>query len=441
MTTFSIKTLGCKVNQFESETLEQALVNQGYRPACGQEEADICVINTCTVTQKASMQSRQAIRQAIRANPEARILVTGCYAQTEPEAIQKIAGVHDIVSHSDKSRILEILSLTEEPKSRRAEGPIVANFRSSALPNFHKQGRTRPYLKIQDGCNAFCAYCIVPFARGKSRSLPIESVLESISRLKADGIHEIVLTGIHLGHYGLDLEPGTCLNDLLIAVENAALMERIRISSIEPAEISNELIDRIAGSKIFCHHFHIPLQSGDNEVLKRMNRPYTREMFHHIICRIHDRIPDAAIGADVLVGFPGESNAAFDQTVSLIEALPITYLHVFPFSPRKGTPAYSFADQIPHSIVKARCSTLRAIGKAKKKCFYRSHIGKELEILVEGVRDNTAGHLKGMTSNYIPVMVEGKDHLRNTLVVVRIIRQQGEAAMFGIISNSHQISA
>jgi threonylcarbamoyladenosine tRNA methylthiotransferase MtaB len=163
--------------------------------------------------------------------------------------------------------------------------------------------------------------------------------------------------------------------------------------------------------------------------------------FHHIVCRIHDRIPDAAIGADVLVGFPGESDAAFDQTVSLIEALPITYLHVFPFSPRKGTPAYSFVDQIPHSVVKARCSTLRALGKAKKNCFYRSHIGKEVEILVEGVRDNTTGHLKGMTSNYIPVMVEGKDHLRNTLTMVRIIRQQGEAAMFGVISNSQQISA
>ena len=377
------------------------------------------------------MQSRQAIRQAIRANPEARILVTGCYAQTEPEAIKKIAGVHDIVSHSDKSRIPEILSMTEEPK-----GCLLL---TSALPNFHLQGRTRPFLKIQDGCNAFCAYCVVPFARGKGRSLPIESVLESISRLKTDGIYEIVLTGIHLGHYGLDLKPGTCLNDLLIAVESAAPMERIRISSIELAEISNELIDRIADSKIFCHHFHIPLQSGDNEVLKRMNRPYTREMFHHIVGRIHDRIPDAAIGADVLVGFPGENDAAFDQTVFLIEALPITYLHVFPFSPRKGTPAYSFANQIPHSVVKARCSTLRALSKAKKKCFYRSHIGKELEILVEGVRDNTTGHLKGMTSNYIPVMVEGKDHLRNTLIMVRIIRQQGEATMFGVISNSHQI--
>ncbi len=261
----------------------------------------------------------------------------------------------------------------------------------------------------------------------------MESVLESIRGLKADGIHEIVLTGIHLGHYGLDLMPRTNLADLLVAVEAAGQMARIRISSIEPGEVSDELIDRVAGSKVFCHHFHIPLQSGDNGVLKRMNRPYTRELFQDLVQRIHDKIPDAAIGADVLVGFPGESDAAFDQTISLIEALPITYLHVFPFSPRKGTPAHDFADQMPHAIVKTRCSALRALGKAKKKCFYRSHIGKEVEILIEGVRDDASGQLKGMTSNYIPVMVEGKDHLKNTLAKARIIRFQGEAAMSGEI--------
>jgi len=452
MTTFSIKTLGCKVNQFESEALEQALFNQGYRTVGGKDEADICIINTCTVTQKASMQSRQAIRQAIRTHPGARILVTGCYAQTEPEAIHSIAGVHDIVGHNDKIKIPERLSQTETLKNQSAEKPknlkteaprresyeepTFPSLRASPLPSIalHRgQSRTRPFLKIQDGCNAFCTYCIVPFARGRSRSLPMDTVLESIGRLKADGIHEIVLTGIHLGQYGLDLTPGICLTDLLAAVESAGLMERIRISSIEPAEVSDELIDRVAGSQGFCHHLHIPLQSGDNDVLKRMNRPYTREMFHHLLCRIHDRIPDAAIGADVLVGFPGESNAAFDQTVSLIEALPITYLHVFPFSPRKGTPAYGFKDQIPHSVVKARCSTLRALGKAKKKTFYRSHIGKEVEILIEGVRDEATGLLRGLTSNYIPVMVEGKDLLRNTLAKARIIRFQGETAMFGII--------
>jgi threonylcarbamoyladenosine tRNA methylthiotransferase MtaB len=452
MTTFSIKTLGCKVNQFESETLEQALVNQGYRTAGGKEDADICIINTCTVTQKASMQSRQAIRQAIRANPGARILVTGCYAQTEPEAIQSITGVHDIVGNNDKVKIPERLSQTEalknqsaeKPKSLKteasrresAEDPMFPVFRTSPLPNvaLHSgQSRTRPFLKIQDGCNAFCTYCIVPFARGRSKSLPMASVLESIRRLKADGIHEIVLTGIHLGHYGLDLKPGTCLTELLASVESAGLMERIRISSIEPAEVSDELIDRVADSRVFCHHFHIPLQSGDNGVLQRMKRPYTREMFHHLVSRIHDRIPDAAIGADVLLGFPGESDAAFDQTVSLIEALPITYLHVFPFSPRKGTPAYNFTDQIPHSVVKARCSALRTLGKANKKCFYRRNIGMEMEILIEGVRDEVTGLLKGLTSNYIPVMVEGDDHLKNTLAKARIIRFQREAAMFGEI--------
>lgn len=427
MTTFSIKTLGCKVNQFESETLERTLIDQGCRQT-GEEEADLCIINTCTVTRKASMQSRQAIRQAIRANPGARILVTGCYAQTEPEAVQRIAGVHDIIGHGDKSRIPEILSLAEGQNGVTQNRPDIL---SSVLP---LQERTRPFLKIQDGCNAFCTYCIVPFARGRSRSQPMKSVLESIRRRKADGTREIVLTGIHLGQYGLDLKPKTCLTELLAAIESAGIMERVRISSIEPAEVSDELIDRIAGSQVFCRHFHIPLQSGDNDVLKRMNRPYTREMFHHLVCRIHDRIPDAAIGADVLVGFPGESDAAFDRTISLIEALPITYLHVFPFSPRKGTPAYDFADQIPHAVVKSRCSALRALGRAKKKSFYRNHIGKEVEILIEGVAGTTAGCFKGLTSNYIPVTIEGRDHLKNTLAKVRIIRFHGETALFGIQS-------
>jgi threonylcarbamoyladenosine tRNA methylthiotransferase MtaB len=432
MTTFLIKTLGCKVNQFESETLEQALVNRGYRPAGGEAAAGLCIINTCTVTQKASMQSRQAIRQAIRANPGARILVTGCYAQTEPEAIQKISGVHDIIGHGNKSRIPEIIfqadGLSQATESHSRVMNNCSGFKSSAL---FQLGRTRPFLKIQDGCNAFCTYCIVPIARGRSRSLSMESILESIGRLKAEGIHEVVLTGIHIGHYGLDLHPRTCLTDLLAAIENAGRMERIRISSIEPAEISDALIDRVAGSQVFCRHFHIPLQSGDNGVLQRMNRPYTRELFQELVQRIHDRIPDAAIGADVLVGFPGESDAAFNQTLSLIEALPITYLHVFPFSPRKGTPAYGFTDQIPHSVVKTRCGILRAIGKAKKKSFYRSHIGKEVKLLIEGMRNSSTGLLQGMTSNYIPVMVAGKDHLKNTLATARIIRFQGETAMFG----------
>ena len=429
MTTFSIKTLGCKVNQFESETLEQTLIDLGCRSTNMEQGADICIVNTCTVTQKASMQSRQAIRQAIRSNPGARIVVTGCYAQTEPEAIQRIAGVHDIVGHADKFQIPDILSRTDshrlntEGTDRRLSSSI---FHPLSFPS-----RTRPFLKIQDGCNAFCTYCIVPHARGRSRSMPMETVLQSMRRLTADGVHEVVLTGIHLGHYGLDLVPNTSLTELLTAIETQESMERIRISSIEPAEISDALIDRIAGSSVFCKHFHIPLQSGDNTVLQRMNRPYTRELFHQLVCQIHDRMPDAAIGADVLVGFPGESEAAFAQTVSLIESLPITYLHVFPFSPRKGTPAYGFADQIPHDIVKTRCDMLRTLGRAKRKSFYQRHIGKAVDILIEGTRDKATGHLKGLTSNYIPVLVEGQDSLRNTIAKAGIIRFHSEFAMLG----------
>jgi threonylcarbamoyladenosine tRNA methylthiotransferase MtaB len=439
MTTFSIKTLGCKVNQFESETLEQTLVECGCQPTDSAHEADICIINTCTVTQKASMQSRQAIRQAIRSHPNARILVTGCYAQTEPEAIRKITGVHEIVGHADKPRIPEILFQTganrnpEACKNCISDTPLLPSSVICHPSSFPRHARTRPFLKIQDGCNAFCTYCIVPHARGRSRSLPPASVLESIRKLRMDGVHEVVLTGIHLGHYGHDLIPKTSLTELLAVIEAENLMERIRLSSIEPAEISDALIDRIADSRIFCRHFHIPLQSGDNMILRRMNRPYTREFFHALVGRIHDRIPDAAIGADVLVGFPGETDAAFQQTVSLIASLPITYLHVFPFSARKGTPAYNFTDKIPDDVVKHRCERLRAVGQAKKRAFYGRQIGKNVEILIEGLRDKATGLLKGVTSNYIPVLVEGGNDLRNSIILVQLFDFNDDISIMGII--------
>lgn len=437
MTTFLIKTLGCKVNQFESETLEQTLVDRGYQPADSANGADVCIINTCTVTQKASMQSRQAIRQVIRSHPNARILVTGCYAQTEPEAIRKIGGVHDIVGHCDKTRIPEILFQADADTNPEASRNCIQDTSlhpssDLSLPSSSpRHTRTRPFLKIQDGCNAYCTYCIVPHARGRSRSLPVASVLESIRKLQADGFHEIVLTGIHLGHYGLDLVPKTTLSELLAVIETGNFMERIRLSSIEPAEISNAVIDRIANSRIFCRHFHIPLQSGDNTILRRMNRPYSRGFFHELVGKIHEKIPDAAIGADVLVGFPGETDTAFQQTVSLIESLPITYLHVFPFSARKGTPAYNFPDRIPADVVKHRCGQLRNIGKEKKNTFYGRYIGKNVEILIEGVRDKSTGLLKGVTSNYIPVWVEGGDDLRNSLLLVQIVGFQCDIAMTG----------
>ncbi len=424
MTTFSIKTLGCKVNQCESECLKQELIRRGYS-AKTHDTADLCIINTCTVTQKASMQSRQVIRKAIRENPNAKIVVTGCYAQSEPEAVKKIAGIHEVVGNGDKPEIPEILVNSRAPECNhhiKSSDDVIIN-----------HSRTRPFLKIQDGCNAFCSYCIVPYARGKSRSLPVENVIRSIAGLKQNGFHEVVLTGIHLGHYGLDLHPETSLTDLLKTIEKKRLIHRVRLSSVEPAEITDSILKIVAGSNTFCRHFHIPLQSGDNDVLRLMNRPYTKEFFKELVTRIHYLMPDAAIGTDVMAGFPGESDDAYEQTLFLLQDLPVTYLHVFPFSPRKGTPAYASKDKVPDAVVKTRVNALKNLSKTKKKSFYLRHIGKEAEVIIEGTRDKATGFLKGITSNYIQVLIDARDNLKQKPATVRIMRLEGEYSVFGEI--------
>lgn len=277
----------------------------------------------------------------------------------------------------------------------------------SALPS--AGGRTRPLLKIQDGCDAFCAYCIVPYARGSSRSAEFQAVLDGVTRLADQGFMEVVLTGIHLGAYGRDLEPRTGLADLLHAILQRPDPIRIRLSSIEPLELSDAIIDLAAGSERICRHFHIPLQSGDAQVLKRMRRPYSPERFGDRIARIHRRLPEAAIGTDVLVGFPGETDAAFENTCTLVEALPLTYLHVFPFSARPGTAAFGFGDRVPAEHVRTRCSRLRQLGSRKRLAFHRQFIGRTLPVLTESRRDPQTGLLKGVSSNYLPVLFEGGD--------------------------------
>ena len=417
MIAFAVHTLGCRVNQSESESIEKELIQMGYRRADAGVPADICIVNTCTVTQRASMQSRQLIRQIIRANPAAKVIVTGCYAQTEPEVVRRIPGVHRVVDNDSKSRIpdnfLRMSGVCDDKRvSESAEGGM--------------RRRSRPFLKIQDGCDAFCSYCIVPYARGRSRSISPESVLSTLAEYRDSGCHEVVLTGIHMGRYGRDLTPETSLSGLVRTMEAARLMDRIRLSSIEPLEITDDIIDLVAVSPMFCHHFHIPLQSGDNDILKRMNRPYTRDVFHHVVSRIHDRIPDAAIGADVLVGFPGESEAAYENTLALLRELPITYLHVFPFSPRKGTLACGFPDPVPTGVIQSRCRELRAFGKARREAFYRRHIGMSVTALIEPHRDRHSGLFKGMTSNYIPVFIDVGSPVPNTLTMVEITGCDGD---------------
>jgi len=434
MIKFTITTLGCKVNQYESDAIAQRLKELGGVPAGAEDPAGLCIINTCTVTRKAAMQSRQAVRQAIRSNPEARIVVTGCYAQTEPEAIKKIDGVHHIIGHGDKHKIPEMmLSRDKGPCPSLIHRDILSEHHFEHIPVTVFGNRTRPFLKIQDGCNAFCSYCIVPYARGRSRSMPVESVLTNIRCLKESGFHEVVLSGVHLGAYGTDLSPQTDLMSLLIRIRDSNAIDRVRLSSIEPHELTRKIIELVAKTDMFCDHFHIPLQSGDDLVLKRMHRDYTRTFFENLIFKIKERIPEAGIGVDVLIGFPGETEKAFENTVALIEKLPVTYLHVFPFSPRPGTPAEKYPEKVPSKTIKARCERMRRLGNEKKRIFYENYMGKTVAVFIEGKRDKTTGMLKGITSNYIPVHVEGEDDLFNTRVQVTIEKIGKNNTVFGVL--------
>jgi threonylcarbamoyladenosine tRNA methylthiotransferase MtaB len=433
---FRITTLGCKVNQYESDAIAEQLKNSGCVPAPSEDKADLCIINTCTVTQKASMQSRQAVRQAIRSNPKARIVVTGCYAQTEPDEILKIDGVHTVIGHGDKHKIPEIVRSSPMGNHRR---PTLLRRNISSECDFKQVpvtvfgNRTRPFLKIQDGCDTFCTYCIVPYARGRSRSMAPEKILENIRHLKHAGYQEVVLTGVHLGAYGLDLSPKYHLAGLLSRIYESNPIHRVRLSSIEPHELTQDILTLVAETDVFCDHFHIPLQSGDDSVLKKMHRPYTRSFFRDLIVKINSLIPDAAIGVDVLIGFPGETEKAFENTYLLIKELPVTYLHVFPFSVRKGTPANKYPQQIGPKTIKVRCEKMRTLGHQKKQAFYQKFKGKSVEILIESKRDESTGFFKGITSNYIPVHIPGSDDLINSMVQVRIEQIEDNNKVIGSV--------
>ncbi|MFO8084567.1 MAG: tRNA (N(6)-L-threonylcarbamoyladenosine(37)-C(2))-methylthiotransferase MtaB [Desulfobacterales bacterium] len=444
---FSIITLGCKVNQYESEALERFFEDRGLifcdprwingKRLSQAKASDVYIVNTCTVTQKAAMQSRQIIRQAIRSNPEALIIVTGCYAQTRPDDIISIPGVHSVLGHFEKSQLYDHLCTLLKNKN---SVPLVSvqNIMHPAIsfqdmPATPAGKRTRPFLKIQDGCSAFCTYCIVPYARGKSRSLPLKDVLEKIRNLKNQGYHETVLTGIHLGAYGQDLFPPTDLYKLLLQIRDQILIDRVRLSSIEPGELNNKIIELAVEWKGLCSHFHIPLQSGDNAVLEKMRRPYHREFFQDLVLNIRNRLPHAAIGVDCLMGFPGETPKAFQNTYDLIEKLPVTYLHVFPFSPRKDTPAWGYAEKISQPEIKYRCRMMRDLGDKKKKAFFQSFLGKKLNVLVEHQRDYGTGLLKAMSSNYISALIQGPDELKNTMQSMTVTEVSNNAAVFGML--------
>ncbi len=410
MTTVSVATLGCKVNQFESEALIDALEQRGYAVVPFEEGADITIINTCTVTHRADFQSRQMVRRATRSNPNSLVVVAGCYPQVEADTLLKMKGAHYLLGNGEKSRIPDYLPSMQVGKFPRVQvGDIQKERLFSEIPlhSFHRH--TRAFLKIQDGCNAYCSYCIVPHARGRSRSLPPERVVQNLKLLKERGFKEVVLTGIHLGAYGRDLIPPFPLENLLRHLEKEDTPDRIRLSSIEPGDFSSELISALAQSLKVCSHLHIPFQSGDDDVLKKMKRDYDRSFLSDLVQRLHRRIPNLSIGADVIVGFPEETEEKFNHTYELVESLPFSYLHVFPFSKRKGTPAFQFPQRVNEKEIKKRAGAMRELGKQKRLAFYRQYLHQELSVLLEGRREKETGKRKGLSRNYIPVVITARN--------------------------------
>jgi threonylcarbamoyladenosine tRNA methylthiotransferase MtaB len=416
--TIAITTLGCKVNQFESASFITGFIDAGCTMVPFSGPADIYVINTCAVTARAGQQSRQMVRRAMRANPDARIVVTGCYAQIAGEELLEIIdNPACIVGNGNKHLLVETALAENSPELVMLTGNIGMKKEICSLPVHRFSGRTRSYLRIQDGCNNFCSYCIVPYSRGRSRSLPKSAVFEQLDIFLHEGYREMVITGINVGKYGLELDEKEDIYTLLDALCRNYPEMRIRLSSIEPVEVNDHLFNLMARHTNFMPHLHIPLQSGDDRILTRMNRHYTVEVFVDVIRKISSAFPHAAIGCDVLAGFPGEDEQAAENTFQLLAGLPVSYLHVFPYSRRPGTLAASFKKQVAGKIKDARVRRLRQLDQEKRQAFYRRQLNSAHQVLVER-RNKRTGLLQGFSENYIPLQFAGPSHLSRTVVPV-----------------------
>ena len=400
----SIQTQGCKVNQSESASIEGILRNNNYQIVDKAANADVVVVNTCTVTAKSDHESRQLIRKALKSG--ARVIATGCYAQLKPEELTEIKGLDLIVGNSGKQKIIEHLKNIDAPEKEKYEHASVSvdnPVNHLELQPYYSK-RSRAFLKVQDGCNFACSYCAVPKARGKSRSLAIKDVLTAVDELSSQGYREIVLTGIHIGTYGLDLEPKASLLELMDKITKGRPDIRIRLSSIEPQEVSDNLLTLMKERNI-CSHLHIPLQSGSDKILKLMNRRYTLGHYKQLINKIITEMPDIAIGTDIITGFPGESDKDFYETVKFIEQLPLSYMHVFPYSKRPDTKALSLSGFISEKVKKDRVKKLMEMSAYKKENYMAKNLDKVLDVIVEK-RNPVTGYFNAISSNYLRILVK-----------------------------------
>ncbi len=414
----AISTLGCRSNQYDSSALEDLLRDRGNLevvPFPGP--ADAYIINTCTVTGRTDYRSRQIIRRVRKLNPGAIIIVTGCYAQVSPEEIKSIEGVDYVLGNPQKAEVLEYLRMGRQKEVKTFVGPyedgtpLTLKARSSS-------GRTRANLKVQEGCNRSCSYCIIPRARGISKSVRLEEVEREIDSLVEKGFKEVVLTGIHLGAYGEDLASELRLSSILHLIEKKDYPCRFRLSSLDPDEVTEELTEILKGAKKICNHLHLPLQSGDDTIIKKMRRPYTGALFAEKVLRVSREVPEVSIGVDVIAGFPGEGEREFENTFTLLRDLPVSYIHIFPFSKRRGTAAAAAEGQVAPNVINERCGRLQELDKAKREGFYKGFIDKNAEVLVELARDKKTRFLRGRARNYIPVLFDGPDELKNTVTNV-----------------------
>lgn len=436
MPTAALITLGCKVNQYDTQAMQEVMLRNGYTVVGENDPADVCIINTCTVTNVADQKARQVIRRAVRKNPEAEVLVTGCYAESDREAIEAIPGVSLVFGNREKADLQKYLDVVHESWKEKDRSPLLqieaihhdavrehANF-SMSVSEAGKH--TRALIKVQDGCSAFCSYCIIPHVRGRMTSRSLPDIVQEAEQIAANGYKEIVITGVHLGAYGLDTDRQTTIADILEHIHPTEGIERIRFSSIEAMNFPPDLVDRMATLPKCMPHFHLPLQSGSDKILRQMRRRYTRAEFSRLVEKLHTSFPDVGITTDVMVGFPGETDTDFEDSLQFVEEIGFNQLHVFRYSPRRGTPAADYADHVPPHVSAERSKVMIALGKQLGEKFRQRLIGKTMNVLIEDSHEGRNGHLAGFTENYLRVLIEVPDSAVNQILPVRLTGVEGE---------------
>ena len=412
-------TLGCKVNQYETEAMLELFEKEGYEKAETEDYADVYVINTCTVTHMSDRKSRQYIRRMKKKNPDAIIAVVGCYSQVSPEEILSIDEVNLVMGTNDRKKIVEEVKKIDASRKVSTVDDIMKVKAFEEIEINKTNGKTRAFLKIQDGCDRYCSYCIIPYARGRVRSRDLESIVKEVENLAANGYKEVVLTGIHVASYGKDIkETDIKLLDVIKQINDIEGIERIRLSSVEPILFTDEFVEAVSAMDKVCPHYHLSLQSGCDETLKRMKRRYTTEEYKTIVDRLRAAIPNVSITTDVIVGFPGETNEEFDKTYEFLKDIELTHMHIFKYSPRKGTPAATMENQVDPSTKHDRSEKLLQLNEENFNKFGQKMLDKEFNVLFEQkVGDNK---YEGLTENYVKVIVESDNDISEQILKVKI---------------------